>query len=359
MRNIIFTVIASALVSIAPFLALFDPNCFPTHGILIFGIFIVFLLYANIKAKIVSRKKSWILVFAVYSLTVAVSWIDLQGILKLMDKTTGFYGIIPFVTPAIALLILKDVKAIPLRHVNLLAFSAVFIHLVSFYTSIISYPILSFPILNQIHFQDSTGNIDRTVLKKDELKKWQIYDATNIESSFIDTTRSNVIILVESWGIPLDINEFTETMDLFSDANFRKGIHKREFSSTRKAEIKDFDLLERELTNQYTIIQLGQKKTDDSVTLKSVEAMLDTCNGKCAITLTTNDTKFPFNGTSEEILHTYKAKLTGTLSHIKKLTLKYPNVNFIIHGDHEPILSPIEFQEKFYKRWVPFVVTKP
>jgi hypothetical protein len=35
---------------------------------------------------------------------------------------------------------------------------------------------------------------------------------------------------------------------------------------------------------------------------------------------------------------------------------KHPETRFIVQGDHNPILSPVEFQEKFYKRWVPFVV---
>lgn len=359
MRKIIFIVVASALVSIVPFLALFDPECFPTHGIIIFSIFIIFFLYTNIRPKITSQKKALLLIFSVYAITSTISWIDLQSILKLLGKPTSFYGIIPFVMPAIALFILKDIKAVPFKQINLIVFSIIFLHLIFFYTYPINYPILSFPILNQVHFQDSSKNNNRTILKTSLLKEWKIIDSTNIVNSFIDTTRSNVIILVESWGIPIDKDEFSKTMDIFNDTEFFRGIHKRNFSSTQKAQMDDMELIKKHLEDTHTIIQLGKTGYFDSVSFKSVESILDSCSNNCTIALTTNDTSFPIKGKPEEIFNSYKLKLVGTLSQIKDLIIKYPNVNFIIHGDHEPILSPIEFQEKFYKRWVPFVATKP
>jgi len=52
----------------------------------------------------------------------------------------------------------------------------------------------------------------------------------------------------------------------------------------------------------------------------------------------------------------YTERLAGTLQLVANLAKKYPDVRFIVQGDHNPILSPLKFQEKFYKRWVPFVV---
>jgi hypothetical protein len=81
------------------------------------------------------------------------------------------------------------------------------------------------------------------------------------------------------------------------------------------------------------------------------------------IAWTTLDTKFPLQGFKDPyridvaaVDSAYTERLTGTLQLIAALAKKHPDVRFIVQGDHNPILSPLKFQEKFYKRWVPFVV---
>lgn len=81
------------------------------------------------------------------------------------------------------------------------------------------------------------------------------------------------------------------------------------------------------------------------------------------IAWTTLDTKFPLQGFMDPykinvaaLDSAYTERLTGTLQLIANLANKHPEVRFIVQGDHNPILSPLKFQEKFYKRWVPFVV---
>jgi hypothetical protein len=74
------------------------------------------------------------------------------------------------------------------------------------------------------------------------------------------------------------------------------------------------------------------------------------------IAWTTRDTRFPISDDPAECEKLYYERLFGTLRIIADLAKKHPNVRFIVQGDHEPILSPLEFQAKFYRRWVPFVV---
>jgi len=75
------------------------------------------------------------------------------------------------------------------------------------------------------------------------------------------------------------------------------------------------------------------------------------------------DTKFPlaefsdiYNSKADAVDSAYTKRLNNALMQIAKLACKYPKTRFIIQGDHNPILSPIKFQERFYKRWVPFVI---
>jgi hypothetical protein len=81
------------------------------------------------------------------------------------------------------------------------------------------------------------------------------------------------------------------------------------------------------------------------------------------IAWTTLDTKFPLQGFMDPykidvaaLDSAYTERLAGTLQLVADLAKKHPEVRFIVQGDHNPILSPLKFQEKFYKRWVPFVM---
>lgn len=81
------------------------------------------------------------------------------------------------------------------------------------------------------------------------------------------------------------------------------------------------------------------------------------------IAWTTLDTKFPLPCFKDPyridvttVDSAYTERLAGTLQLVADLAKKHPSVRFIEQGDHNPILSPLKFQEKFYKRWVPFVV---
>ena len=74
------------------------------------------------------------------------------------------------------------------------------------------------------------------------------------------------------------------------------------------------------------------------------------------IAWTTRDTRFPISDDPIEVEKLYYARLFGTLQMVASLAKRHPEVRFVVQGDHEPILSPMEFQKKFYKRWVPFVV---
>lgn len=64
-----------------------------------------------------------------------------------------------------------------------------------------------------------------------------------------------MIILVESWGVPLDITRFKKELTVFKSIdNIIVGIHDRMYSRTRTAERED-------LIKKYLAIQSLSKKT--------------------------------------------------------------------------------------------------
>lgn len=209
------------------------------------------------------------------------------------------------------------------------------------------------------------------------------------------------MVLVESWGIPLDINRFDGQLKVFDGVMTVSGIHNRMYSRTRTAEREDLmlnitidslrhrdtvflpkvfadvgyrttflfggDSLEQ---GRYKYIRdkgfeqvvYGNGLQDEIMALKMDSILADSVK-KHFIAWTTTSTKFPlssfldiYHSDTDAVDSSYTLLLMRTLAHVANLAHKYPNVRFIVQGDHNPILSPIQFQERFYKRWVPFVV---
>ena len=214
-------------------------------------------------------------------------------------------------------------------------------------------------------------------------------------------TRNNVVILVESWGIPLDINRFNSQLDIFGKSITKAGVHNRMYSRTRTAEREDLmQTLSRNSTGRKDTIflpkifaNIGYKTTflcsqdsliqrrykyitnigfseafyennqNDSTIARKIDSILADTTQKHFIAWTTGDTRFPlpgfsniYNSDASTIDSAYTKLLMRTLETIAALAHKHPETRFIVQGDHNPILSPIKFQERFYKRWVPFVV---
>lgn len=149
MKSILFVIVASALISIVPFLVTFNPECVPYRGIMIYSIFAILMFFTNIKERLQSKKKKAIAFAITYILVASISCIDSQAIYTLLEIKSVIYNLIPFVTTAIGLLILKDTKAIPLRHINLALFSTLFLHLAMSNTDI-AQPVLTFTLINSI-----------------------------------------------------------------------------------------------------------------------------------------------------------------------------------------------------------------
>jgi phosphoglycerol transferase MdoB-like AlkP superfamily enzyme len=97
--------------------------------------------------------------------------------------------------------------------------------------------------------------------------------------------------------------------------------------------------------------------TSDAVMASKIDSLLSQSDSlKQFIAWTTRDTRFPISEDVTEAEKLYYERLFGTLQIVADLAKKHPEVHLVVQGDHEPILSPLEFQRKFYRRWVPFVV---
>lgn len=405
MKRLLYPLIASALITIVPFLLTFENGQDIVRGIFGYDAFALLLLFIATKAKVhlpsSNHRKQIILmvITTVIGISVVIdAWIDLQNLLSIKNWEMGWYGTLPFITCGIAFIMTWNLKPFSYTGIGFILFIALVAHLIVLNNYAIQ-PLAQFPIIDYC-----TRMAPKPVLRKniadDYKSQYIVTDSVTITRDYLDSTRNNVVILVESWGVPLDINRFKKELSIFNDiSKVTVGIHNRMYSRTRTAEREDLML-------NFQIDSLGQRDTiflpkaflnldykttflfggdslehqrfkyinkigfdqaiygnglNDSTMASKIDSILADTTQKHFVSWTTRDTKFPiasdiYNCNISMVDSIYSIKLNQTLSHIMMLANNYPKTRFIIQGDHNPILSPIKFQELFYKRWIPFVV---
>ena len=421
MKRLLYPLIASALITIVPFLLTFEKGQDIVRGLFGYEYFALLLLIVfvkdHIKTKIpafagMTRKAllRFILGVSILALLViclfSIAWIDLHNLLAIKNWPTGWYGILPFVTCGIAIVMVWQLKPFKFNAICFILFVALVLHLESNNQSA-SQPFAQFPTVDYLE-RIAPQPVQRKKVSEEFHNKYTVTDSVTITRDFVDTTRNNVIILVESWGIPLDIKRFEKQLDTFKGITTAKGIHNRMYSRTRTAEREDLmqsyvrDSITRKCDTTFlpkVFADIGFKTTflfggdslehyrykyidnigfseaiygkssnegkqqSDTKIIARIDSILADTAQKHFITWTTTDTKFPMSefpdiyySNADAIDSAYSYKLHNDFVLIADLARKHPETRFIVQGDHNPILSPVEFQEKFYKRWIPFIV---
>ena len=422
MKRLLYPLIASALITILPFLLTFEKGQDIIRGLFGYEYFALLLLITFIKSKLTNSSLRGILQMPKQSLIkfittafllalatatlFAVAWLDLQNLLAIKHWDTSWHGIIPLITCGLAIAIVWKIKPFNFNAICFILFIALVLHLEA-NNHYASQPLAQFPTIDYLE-RIAPKPVQRNEIAKEFHQKYTVSDSVTITRDFVDTTRNNVIILVESWGVPLDIQRFEEQINIFKSTRTHVGIHNRMYSRTRTAEREDLinAIIRDSVTQKRDTLFLPKKFNDigykttflfggdrleqwrykyipnigfseiiygkqqnnnaslnDSAMISKIDSILADTTQKHFIVWTTRDTKFPMpefsniyrnNANSADTI--YSAKLRRTLTQIAELANKYPKVRFIVQGDHNPIASPIKFQEKFYKRWVPFII---
>ena len=392
MKRILYPLIATALITIVPFLTTFEKGQDIVRGLFGFSILALLLLFMLVRDKATFARKPLMGCVIVVLFLVAIA--DLQNILSYKGWGIGWRIVIPVITCSVAVVLLKPIRAFSLRGVSFFLFVALMSHcyLNQFFPS---QPIFEFPVAKWLARTTVSPEWARNHLTDEFREKNNATDSVSVTRYYVDTTRSNVVVLVESWGIPMDSNMFAKELAVFDGLIKEQGIHSRISSRTRTAERTDLlDSAWRSpgrrdslyMPNRFAklgyqtsfffggdstiqwryhyVRRIGFQQefwtdstTSDAVMASKIDSLLGVADGvRHFIAWTTRDTRFPISDDVVETEKLYYERLFGTLQIVADLAKKHPDVRFVVQGDHEPILSPIEFQRKFYRRWVPFVV---
>ena len=402
--KLLYPLIASALITIVPFLLTFENGQDIVRGLFGYEEFCLLMLFVLVKSL---RRLRWLLLPVIGAAMVLVAWLDLQNLLAIKGWSTGWYGVLPFVTCGLAIAMMWKVKPFSTSAISFILFVTLIVHLFA-YNQYAAQPLAQFPVVDYMS-RTAPKPIARDSLSESFKAKFFTIDSATITRGFVDSTRTNVLVLVESWGIPLDTNRFAKQLQIFDGIPNQIGAHHRMYSRTRTAEREDLiysvsrDSTGRrdtvfipqvlraqgiktlfvyggdslvQMRNKY-IRNVGFDETFFGISANSgVEPRTDRESAALLDSLlsvqdpalqfvawTTLDTKFPLQDFKDPyridaaaVDSAYTERLASTLQLIADLAKRHPDVRFIVQGDHNPILSPLKFQEKFYKRWVPFVV---
>lgn len=411
MKSILYPLIASALITITPFLLSFEQGQDIVRGLFGYEYFaaLLFIVFFRSKLKECQTNANLRKFYKIILITLIISLffiagIDVQNLMAIKKQNLGWYGLLPFATCSIAVVMVWGTKPFRLHSIFFILFIALIFHL-EFYNQYAAQPLAQFPTIDYLE-RIAPKPAQRKNISKEFLNKFIVTDSVTITRDFVDTSRSNVIILIESWGIPLDIKLFESQINVFDGVVKAVGIHNRMYSRTRTAEREDLIYkIHRDSTGRDTIFlpkifsnhgykttflfggdslehnrykyianigfnnaiygtSLENNKTqNDSQMISKIDSILSDTTQKHFIAWTTSDTKFPlpkisdtYNSNVDSISFFYNNTLRHDLVMIANLVRQHPKVRFVVQGDHNPILSPIEFQNKFYKRWVPFII---
>lgn len=417
MKRLLYPLIASALITIAPFLMTFENGQDIVRGLFGYSELALLLIFVWVRASLdastsLSMTKKVLRIVAlvlIIAVMLVVAFMDLSNLLAIKGWEMGWRAVVPVATCGLAVAMMWKIPSFSFPTINLILFVSLVFHL-AVYNHYAAQPLAQFPVIDYLS-RTAPKPVERKSLPEEFKAKYTVVDTAIVTPQFLDTTRNNVVVLVESWGIPLDNQRLEAELALLRAAQvpMQVGAHSRMYSRTRTAEREDLvysmvrDSVTRRRDTTFTprvlsglgyetyffvgldsteqwrykyIRNIGFKQVSwsngckDECIVQKMDSVLTaaTAGGDSAqaqrvfLSWTTSDSRFPLKGTDPyrismaDLETLYAAAIEKTLNRVADLARKHPDVRFIVQGDHEPILSPLPFQERFYKRWTPYVV---
>ena len=214
--------------------------------------------------------------------------------------------------------------------------------------------------------------IDADLLTAEYTDNYELLYRGQLLKRFVDSSRINVVILIDAWGVPFEPQLLREDFDTFRGVPHKEYLHQRLANRTRHAEFAELRVYGDSATPRNGIYLFGgdsleygrnlyvdslgysqkvfcQKCTDSvmAATLDSVLAVVsdDSANSMKHLAWTTQDSR---DGGRTE--------LHATLRCIADIARKHPEVRFIVQGTHRPTLGDPKIRRESFTHWVPAVV---
>lgn len=198
-------------------------------------------------------------------------------------------------------------------------------------------------------------------LSQDYVEKYCILNSKSLLLRKYDSTRVNVFVLVDAWGVPIDEEILADDMGYFEGLPHIYALHQRLANRTKHAERVEFrndvansiylfggDSLEYNRSSYLN--ELGLKKTlfcqkcGDDVMVAKLDSLLE------------NDSLQMIAWTTQSSRSGDRDSLRNSLKLIADLVARHPNIQFVVQGTHRPVLGTSETRNSYKSHWVPAVI---
>jgi len=191
---------------------------------------------------------------------------------------------------------------------------------------------------------------------------YQIMGKTPLQATLLDTTRTNVFILVDAWGVPIDENILALDLKEFETSPHKFALHRRLANYTSHAEHAEFR--NNFASNIFLFggdsLQFNRREYIPALGFQNSIFFNDCGNG---VIISQIDSILTEPEHPKFIAWTALASTIGehnkirqTLTQIADLAKRHPEVRFVVQGTHRPVLCGPETRNSYKAHWVPVAV---
>ena len=190
---------------------------------------------------------------------------------------------------------------------------------------------------------------------------YQIMGKTPLRLSLYDSSRTNVFILVDAWGVPTKENILAEDFKAFENIPHKYALHRRLANYTIHAERVEF---RNDLSSLFLFggdsIQFNRTEYISRIGFQQAIYCPDCPNNKIIGKI---DSILTEPERPQFVAWTALASVVGNhieirqiLGQITDLAKKHPDVRFVVQGTHRPVLCGPEIRNSYKAHWVPVAV---
>lgn len=240
---------------------------------------------------------------------------------------------------------------------NLLSF-LVFVFVTASLVYVLGKMNFSTPFEKPWHLQSS---IHEDSLSQEYLSQFHIKDGHPLNQNLFDSLRTNLFILVDAWGVPIQEASLQKEFALFENIPHRYALHQRLANRNVHAERVEFrnDISQNiylfggdslEYNRQDYIKEIGFERTlfcqkcSDGLMLGKIDSLLQ------------NDTLRLIAWTTQSSRTGDKDSLRESLRLIADFAARHPDVHIVVQGTHRPILCESKTRNQYKSHWVPVVI---
>lgn len=198
-------------------------------------------------------------------------------------------------------------------------------------------------------------------LSRRYLNDYKILDHKSLLRQVLDSSRTNVFILVDAWGVPIKESVLKEDFSYFKNIPHTFALHQRLANRDKHAERVEFrDAPEKKIylfggdsseyhRNQY-LRELGYdvflycNKCSDSLMLSKIDSLI------------ANDSLKFIAWTTQSSRTGDKDSLRTSLKQIAAFAQRHSDIQIVVQGTHRPTLGTPQTRNAHKSHWVPAVI---